>query len=146
MGHPFDVEHASALHVEWCKALLDHAGLTTTHQSGPQMRAVMLELRASLAPSAVLVIANQLPALERGIFLDQWSLDYQPDPPRDADEFHDRIYQRVKAHHAPPASITADVFWLLREKLEPRKAEAIREQLPPALLPLWPQRPSRGKE
>ena len=78
MGHPYDVEHATRLHVEWCQALMRRAELTTTHQAGPQMRAVMLELRASLEPAAVLVIANALPALERGIFLEGWSLDYTP--------------------------------------------------------------------
>ena len=138
MGHPHDVEHATRLHVEWCQALIRRAGLTTTHQAGPQMRAVMLELRASLEPAAVLVIANALPALERGIFLDGWSLDYRPDPPRSAAEFHDRIYQRVKGHHTPPESIAADVFWLWDEKLGAREAEAIAGVLPEPLASLWP--------
>ena len=84
MGHPFDVEHATRLHVEWSVALAERAGLTTTHQAAPQMRAVMMELRDSLAPEAVLTVANALPALERGIFLEGWSLDYTPRPPASA--------------------------------------------------------------
>src|SRR5215210_3778369 len=108
MGHPYDIEHATEMHIEWCLALLPRTGLTTTHQAGPQMRAVMLELRGCLEPDAVLVIANALPTLERGIFLEGWSLHYRPDPPRSADEFYERILNRVHAHHAPPESIAAD--------------------------------------
>ena len=69
MAHPYDVEHASNLHVEWCRDLAERMDVRTTHQSGPQMRAVMLELRRSLPASHVVEIANQFPALERGIFL-----------------------------------------------------------------------------
>ncbi len=138
MGHPYDVEHASRMHIEWCQALIERTGLTTTHQTGPQMRAVMLELRASLEPEAVLVVANALPALERGIFLEGWSLDDTPDPPVSAAEFYDRVYERVKGHHSPPETIAADVFWLWTEKLGAREAEAIRGVLPEALTPLWP--------
>ena len=139
MGHPYDVEHATDLHVEWCRALLPRTGLTTTHQTGPQMRAVMLELRGCLEPEAVLVIANALPALERGIFLEGWSLDHTPDPPRSAADFYARVFKRVQAHHAPPPSIAADVFWLWSEKLTARNAESIRRRLPAVLAPLWPK-------
>jgi len=31
LGHPYDIEHASDLHVKWCQALMQRAGLTTTH-------------------------------------------------------------------------------------------------------------------
>jgi uncharacterized protein (DUF2267 family) len=138
LGHPYDVEHATDLHIEWCKALMKRAGLTTTHQAGPQMRAVMLELRRSLRPKAVVAIANVLPALERGIFLEDWDLDQPPDPPRDADEFFERIYARVKAHHAPVPSIASDVFWVLQNELGAGEAEAVRNNLPASLAPLWP--------
>lgn len=138
MGHPYDVEHATEMHVEWCQALLPRTGLTTTHQTGPQMRAVMLELRACLEPDAVLVVADALPTLERGIFLEGWTLDYTPNPPATAVEFYDRVYQRVKQHHSPPISIAADVLWLWNEKLSATKAAAIRRELPPVLAALWP--------
>lgn len=138
MGHPYDIEHAQRLHIEWCQALLERTGLATTNQTEPQMRAVMLELRRSLAPDAVLAIANALPALERGIFLDGWSLDYAPDPPRDPRQFHERVHERVKAHHSPPESLTSDVFWLWNRELAGQRAETIRAHLPPALASLWP--------
>lgn len=138
MGHPYDVENATRLHVEWCRDLIDRTGLTTTNQTEPLMRAVMLEIRRSIAPSAVLEIANALPALERGIMLADWSLEYEPAPPTSAKEFHRRVYERVKGHHSPPTSLTVDVFWLWAHKLDAKKAQAIRDSLPPMLERLWP--------
>ena len=138
MGHPFDVERASEMHVEWCKDLANKMGLVTTHQSGPQMRAVMHELRSVIPPQSVLKIANVLPALERGIFLENWSLDDRTMELRDASEFADRVYERVKAHHARVHSLVQDVFWLWNEKLGERKGAVIRECLPSVLRPLWP--------
>jgi uncharacterized protein (DUF2267 family) len=137
MGHPIDVERASEMHVEWCKDLADRMGVVTTHQSGPQMRAVMHELRSSIPPGAVLRIANALPALERGIFIEGWSLTDDRHNVRDAKEFSDRVYDRVKGHHARVPSLVEDVFWLWNNKLGAERAAIIRDCLPSSLRPLW---------
>lgn len=138
MAHPYDVEHASNLHVEWCRDLAERMDVRTTHQSGPQMRAVMLELRRSLGAEQVVAVANQFPALERGIFLQDWRLDEGPVSLPDADTFRERIFERVKAHHFRVPSLVEDVFWLWNAKLEPGKASAIANALPEVLKPLWP--------
>lgn len=138
MAHPYDIEHASDLHVEWCRDLAKKMDVRTTHQSGPQMRAVMHELRRSLPVESVIEIANQLPALERGIFLQDWRLDEGPVPLPDADTFRDRVYQRVEAHHFRVPSLVEDVFWLWNQKLELQKAAKVAQALPSALQPLWP--------
>jgi len=137
MAHPLDVERASELHRDWCQALAARMGVATTHQSAPQLRAVMLELRRSLSPDAVLAVANALPALERGIFLEDWRLDEAPAPVETAEAFADRVYERVKGHHYRVPTLVSDVFWLWRTKLPPSDASAIRSSLPPALMPLW---------
>lgn len=138
MAHPVDVERASELHVEWCRALAARMGVATTHQSGPQMRAVMHELRRSLTVECVLRVANALPALERGIFLDGWSLEEGPVSVDDVDRFADRVYDRVKAHHFRVPSLVGDVFWLWQTKLPTTEAAVIRACLPRALAGLWP--------
>ncbi|AXK41310.1 DUF2267 domain-containing protein [Erythrobacter aureus] len=138
MAHPYDVEHASRLHVEWCVDLAKRMDVRTTHQSGPQMRAVMHELRRSVPNDAVLEIANALPALERGIFLDGWRLDEAKEEPTTPDEFQDRVYDRVRAHHFRVETLVGDVFWLFCQKLEQPKAAKIRENLPRVLASLWP--------
>ena len=138
MAHPYDVEHASRLHVEWCKSLAERMDVRTTHQSGPQMRAVMHELRRSLAAEKVVAIANQLPALERGILLQDWRLDEGPVPLDSAAQFRDRVHDRVKAHHFRVESLVEDVFWLWNEKLQSSNADTIQASLPEVLQPLWP--------
>lgn len=50
MGHPYDIERATDLHVTWCRKLIDRTGLTTTNQTEPYMRAVMMEPRDLLRP------------------------------------------------------------------------------------------------
>ena len=137
MAHPADIAQASERHVEWCRALAARMGVATTHQSAPQMRAVMHELRRSLAPDETLKVANVLPALERGIFLEGWSLDQAPVPIPDAKDFAARVYDRVKAHHFLVPTLVSDVFWLWQTKLPEKDAKTIRKCLPPALATLW---------
>ena len=138
MAHPYDVEHASRLHVGWCRSLAERMDVRTTHQSGPQMRAVMHELRRSLTTEKVIAVANQLPALERGILLQDWRLDEGPVPLDSAAQFRDRVHDRVKAHHFRVESLVEDVFWLWNEKLQSSNADTIRASLPEVLQPLWP--------
>lgn len=138
MGHPYDVERATDLHFAWCRALMDKTDLGTSHRAAPQMKAVMHELRRSLKVEDVVTMANALPALERGIFLEGWSLDNEPVEIFSQAEFRERVFERVRAHHARVESLVEDVFWVWRKMLEPRKAEAIRKVLPAVLADLWP--------
>lgn len=137
MAHPYDVERASDLHIEWCRDLAQRMDVRTTHQSGPQMRAVMHELRRVLEPEKVLEVANQLPALERGIFLEGWSLADKREAVGSLEDFSERVYQRVKAHHFRVPTLVGDVFWLWNLKLDPDKSERIYRCLPAPLDELW---------
>ena len=137
MGHPYDVERATELHIDWCLDLARRLGLTTTHQSGPQMRAVMHELRDALSPECVARVANAFPALERGIFIEGWGLNRNGNAPRDAEEFADRVYRRVAGHHARIDDLVPQVFGLWRDRLG-EKADEIQNCLPAYLRPLWP--------
>jgi uncharacterized protein (DUF2267 family) len=143
MGHPYDVERATDLHFAWCRALMEKTDLGTSHRAAPQMKAVMHELRRSLSPDDVITVANALPALERGIFLEGWSLSYTPVEIRDSSEFRERVFDRVKAHHARIDTLVEDVFWVWNKMLEPRKSDAIRQVLPAVLASMWPQGKSK---
>jgi hypothetical protein len=59
---------------------------------------------------SILAIANALPALPRGIFVEGWSADEVPDPPVSAGAFHARVVKALESHHTPPATIVGDVF------------------------------------
>lgn len=84
-----------------------------------------------------MTIANALPTLERGIFLDGWSLDAEMKHVSNSTEFDKRVYERVKNHHPHVPSITTDVFWLWQNELPKNKSDAIRSVLPEPLAALW---------
>lgn len=138
MTQPYDVVHASKQYQDWLAALKQEASLFTHNQSQAMMRAVMHELRSCLGPDDVLRVANALPALPRGIFLEGWSL---ADPVRthaSADAFHEGVFDRIKAHHTPPSDIVPATFRVWRRFLERRDAAVVEACLPDKLKPLWP--------
>jgi uncharacterized protein (DUF2267 family) len=141
MTQPDDVKHATERYQEWLAALKDRASLATHNQSQALMRAVMHALRASVSPEAALRIANALPALPRGIFLDGWTLDAPWAPPASAEAFHRDVHDRIREHHTPPPTITADVFAVWARALGPIAAATIHSALPEVLKPLWPTDP-----
>ena len=99
MTQPYDVEFASQQYQEWLAALKETASLVTHNQSQAMMRAVMHRLRRSLAPDDVLAVANALPALPRGIFLDGWSLDEERFTPASAKAFTAAVADDLKASY-----------------------------------------------
>jgi uncharacterized protein (DUF2267 family) len=138
MTQPIDVERATELYREWLLALKKEASLATINQSQAMMRAVMVQLRKALTPEQVLKVANALPALPRGIFIEGWSLDETREIPASADAFFQGVHAQIHQHHAPPRSIVRDAFAVWRHFLPTRDARTIWACLPEALKPLWP--------
>lgn len=139
MTQPHDVVFASQQYQQWLGALKDKAMLATHNQAQAMMRAVMEELRDCVCDEDALGIANALPALARGIMLENWRLGEEKNKIASADEFHRRLCDNLKDHHAPPDDLAASAFAVWREGLSPEKARALFERLPAALRPLWPQ-------
>jgi uncharacterized protein (DUF2267 family) len=138
MTQPYDVEFASQQYQSWLAALKERASLVTHNQSQAMMRAVMHELRRSLDTRSILAIANALPVLPRGIFIDGWSADDVPEPVASAEAFLARVTKALESHHTPPETIVEDVFAVWSENLGKREREEIGGALPEALRPLWP--------
>jgi uncharacterized protein (DUF2267 family) len=138
MTQPYDVEFASQQYQAWLSALKAKAALVTHNQSQAMMRAVMHELRRSLDMRSVLTIANALPALPRGIFIEGWSADDVPESPATAEAFQARVAKALESHHTPPETIVEDVFAVWAENLDKQERAAIAGALPTALRPLWP--------
>lgn len=141
MTQPYDVEFASPHYQQWLGDLKQQASLVTHNQSQAMMRAVMHQLRRTLTPDQVLTVANALPALPRGIFIEGWSLDDDRAVPVSSDEFTAWVADDLKSHHVPPESIVADVFAVWARHLDPRQREAIVACLPASLKALWPETP-----
>jgi uncharacterized protein (DUF2267 family) len=139
MTQPYDVEFASQQYQGWLSALKEKASLVTHNQSQAMMRAVMHELRHSLDMRSILVIANALPALPRGIFVEGWLADDVPESPATAEAFLARVVKALESHHTPPATIVGDVFAVWNENLGMRERQQIAGALPEALRRLWPR-------
>ena len=135
---PLDVERATELYRQWLTALKAEANLQTHNQSQAMMRAVMHRLRRALAPDQVLRVANALPALPRGIFIEGWSLDETREGAGTAESFFRDVHHMLRLHHAPPQTIVRDVFAVWHRFLAPASASTIRSCLPSALTALWP--------
>lgn len=138
MTQPYDVEFASGQYQKWLVALKDQAMLATLNQAQAMMRAVMHELRDSVADEDALEIANALPALARGIMLEGWRLGGPKHEAVSADAFHRRLVARLGAHQPPPDDLAKAAFAVWREALPPKAARTVAAKLPAALKPLWP--------
>lgn len=139
MTQPRDVLYASQLYQDWLTALVDKAGLATHNQAQAMMRAVLVELRRSMAPQAVLAFANALPPLPRGIFIEGWTLGEAHAMPESEAAFFDAVAARLAPHHIPPRSLTRAVLAVLDQGLEPDSAAAVYRLLPDVLKPLSPR-------
>jgi uncharacterized protein (DUF2267 family) len=104
MTQPIDVERATERYREWLVALKEEASLATINESQAMMHAVMIQLRKALTQEQVLKMANALPALPRGIFIEGWSLDEKPESRTSADALFQGVHAQIQQHHAPPKS------------------------------------------
>jgi uncharacterized protein (DUF2267 family) len=139
MTQPFEILHASELFQQWLTDLKERAMLQTHNQSQAMFRAVLHQMRDHMTPSQVLIFADALPPLPRGIFLEGWR-PTQPPPLTSPEAFLAEVIKRLSPHHSPPDSIVSDVLSVLALRSEPHDAKAMREQLPAALQQLWPIR------
>jgi uncharacterized protein (DUF2267 family) len=138
MTQPAEILYASEQYQKWLTALKDQAMLATHNQSQAMMRAVMHVLRRYLSTEKVMKIANALPPLPRGIFIEGWH-------PKDThmefssiSEFTNAVANNLSPHQVPPQSIVTDVFKVLADHSERANAEVLRDSLPHKLKPYWP--------
>src|SRR5690606_25441687 len=110
-----------------------HAGHQQHHLC---LRGVLHELRARLPVGGIAAVGNHLPAVQRGVFYQDW-LPADPLPTPDLADFEASLAQRLLPHIHMPDGITADVLWLVRTESEPFDAVAIRAALPAPLAVVW---------
>jgi uncharacterized protein (DUF2267 family) len=101
MTQPYDVLYASKLFQEWLAALKDRAMLQTHNQSQAIFRSVLHCLRRHMATEQVLIFADALPPLPRGIFIEGWRPS-APTPVQSASDFLQEIIEDLSPHVIPP--------------------------------------------
>jgi len=136
MTNPRDVKYANESIARWQDALKQRALLATNNISFACLRGFLHELRARLALADIATVGNHLPAVQRGVFYQDW-MPAEPVPTPDLDGFETALAERLLPHIHMPDGLAADVLWLLKTESEPFDAQAIRAVLPAPLAALW---------
>jgi uncharacterized protein (DUF2267 family) len=110
----------------WLKELSEEAGLPDRNQAFVAMTAVLHTLRDRLSPEDALAIALELPALLRGVFLEDWRPSAQPRHIFTRREFLRGVNARLAATglREDPEFVTQAVFRVLARNLVPAPTAA----------------------
>lgn len=136
MTNPRDVKYANESIAQWQDALKRRALLVTNNIAFACLRGVLHEIRARLAMEDVACFGNHLPALQRGVFYQDW-VPGEPIPTIDLIEFEAALARRLLPHVHMPEGITADMLWVIKTKSEPFDAGELSKILPEPLQRVW---------
>ena len=136
MTNPRDVKYANESIARWQSAIKERAMLETNNITFACLRGVLHEIRARLPLNDLARFGNHLPAVQRGVFYQDWTPTDPVDTP-DLAGFERALADRLLPHVHMPEGITADVLFVIRTESEPFDAAAIGEVLPPPLKVLW---------
>ena len=136
MTNPRDVKYANESIARWQSALKARAMLETNNITFACLRGVLHEIRARLPLKDLARFGNHLPAVQRGVFYQDWTPSDPVDTP-DLAGFERALADRLLPHVHMPEGITADVLFVIRTESEPFDAAAIGEVLPTPLKALW---------
>ena len=136
MTNPRDVKYANESIARWQDALKQRAMLATSNITFACLRGFLHELRARLALADIATVGNHLPAVQRGVFFQDW-IPADPLPTPDLAAFEAALATRLLPHVHMPEGLAADMLWLIKTESEPSDAAAIRAVLPAPLAEAW---------
>jgi uncharacterized protein (DUF2267 family) len=136
MTNPRDVKYATESIAKWQDALKTRAMLETNNITFACLRGVLHQMRAHMELGSIARFGNHLPAVQRGVFYQDWVPDAAL-PLGGLADFEAKLAQRLLPHVHMPDGITADVLWLLRTQSEPFDAAELRVVLPASLREVW---------
>lgn len=118
-------------------ALRDRSGLTFTHQTYTMLEAVFLAFRRRLAPRDVVLFADALPPVLRGLFLTAWDPEQGPCPMGTPQEWIADVKALRPDHNLSPPSSISDVGSALREALGETAFSDLLSRLPEPSRAFW---------
>ena len=136
MTNPRDVKYANESIARWQDALKQRALLVTNNIAFACLRGFLHELRARLDVGDVATFGNHLPAVQRGVFYQDW-MPAEPLPTPDLAAFEAALASRLLPHIHMPDGLASDMLWLIKTESEPFDAAAIRSVLPAPLGEVW---------
>ncbi|MCR6671440.1 DUF2267 domain-containing protein [Devosia ginsengisoli] len=136
MTNPRDVKYANESIARWQDALKRRGLLATNNIAFACLRGFLHELRARLPLAAIATVGNHLPAVQRGVFYQDW-VPSEPLPTPDLATFETALARRLLPHIHMPDGLVADMLWLIGTESETFDAAAIRAVLPVPLAEVW---------
>lgn len=136
MTNPRDVKYANESIARWQDALKQRAMLATSNITFACLRGFLHELRARLPVADIAIVGNHLPAVQRGVFYQDW-VPGAALPTPDLADFETALAVRLLPHIHMPDGLASDMLWLLKTESEPFDAAAIRAVLPGPLAEAW---------
>jgi Uncharacterized conserved protein len=136
MTNPRDVKYANESIARWQAALKDKSLLVTNNITFACLRGVLHELRARMTLEHIATFGNHLPAVQRGVFYQDWRPG-EPIPTPDLASFEAALAARLLPHIHMPEGVTADTLFVIKTESEPHDAAQIRTVLPRPLAELW---------
>ena len=140
MTNPRDVKYANERIARWQDRLKQRSLMATSNISFACLRGFRHELRARLPLADIATVGNHLPAVQRGVFYEDWR-PAAPLPTPDLATFEAALTARLLPHIHMPKGLAADVLCVPLEKeriitAQSPKAialfvENILKQLPP---------------
>ena len=103
------------------------------------LRATLRALRDRLNPDEALHLGAQLPTLIRGIYYEGWRIVDTPFRVRTLDEFIGVITAESGDFGIDHEAGARAVFKVLADRVSPGEVEDVKNNLPRALLDLWPR-------
>lgn len=136
MTNPRDVKYANESIAAWQNALKERAMLATNNIAFACLRGVLHEVRGRMNLEDIARFGNHLPAVQRGVFYQDWVPGPKRDTPELAD-FETALAARLLPHVHMPDGIAVDVLFVLKTQSEPVDAAGLGSALPPVLAAIW---------
>lgn len=136
MTNPRDVKYANESIARWQAALKDKSMMVTNNITFACLRGVLHELRARMTLEQIAVFGNHLPAVQRGVFYQDWRPGAPIETP-DLASFESALARRLLPHVHMPEGVTADTLYVIRTESEPHDAAQLRLVLPEPLKQTW---------
>lgn len=137
MTNPRDVKYANESIARWQDDLKQRAMLVTNNHAFAMLRAFLHELRARLSLDETARFGNALPAVQRGIFYQDWTPKHAPLPTPSLDEFSSALAARLLPHVHMPDGLAEDVLWVIHNNLEAHDRQRVTLALPEPLRKAW---------
>lgn len=123
---------------EWLHQISDRLNWNSRQRSLHALRATLHALRDRLTIDEGAHLSAQLPIMVRGLYYENWRPSDIPVKSRTKEDFLNRIREQYQQEPDTDVEAVAKaVFSVVRSRLDPGEASAVKNMLPKDLIELW---------